>query len=212
MIIAVDGPAASGKGTLSKGLALHYNLPYLDTGLLYRGVGFTLLQEKPDELDYKKTAIKIANSIDLKNLDSDALGIPEVAMEAAKVAKIPEVREALKQFQVNFATQKGGAILDGRDIGTKICPNADVKLFIVAKPEIRANRRYLQLLAKGLEANEQEILGQIIARDKSDKENKAGNFYKASDAHLLDSTKLDIESSLREAIAIVDRVMAEKSE
>ncbi len=211
MIIAIDGPAASGKGTISKGIANHYNLPHLDTGLLYRAVGYAMLDKEKNE-DFEQVALDFALSLDKSNLDPNILGSLEVANAAAKVAKIEKVRLALRDYQTAFAKQQGGAILDGRDIGTKICPNADVKLFITAKPQVRARRRSLQLLAKGGDVSESDILSQIIARDESDRANKAGNFYKADDAHLLDTSKLDIEAALREAITIVDEVMATKSE
>jgi len=216
MIIAIDGPAASGKGTISKGLAKHYDLAHLDTGLLYRAVAFAM-GESINNDGFEAKAIKIAKSID-KNilnpdiLNLDILGTPQIASGAAKIAKIEQVRAALRQYQINFSKADNGAILDGRDIGTRICPNASVKLFITADASVRAKRRTLQLLGKGLAADESDILAQIIARDKSDTNNKAGNFYKASDAHLLDTTNLDIESSLRKAIAIVETVIANGSE
>jgi len=211
MIIAIDGPAASGKGTISKGLAKHYNLAHLDTGLLYRAVAFAL-GERINDSNFEAKAITIAKNFDKNILNPDILGTPQIASGAAKIAKIEQVRAALRQYQINFSKADNGAILDGRDIGTRICPNADVKLFITADASVRAKRRTLQLLGKGLAADESDILAQIIARDKSDTNNKAGNFYKASDAHLLDTTNLDIESSLRKAIAIVDTVIANGSE
>ncbi len=204
MIIAIDGPAASGKGTIAKGLAKHYALPHLDTGLLYRAVGYKMLNHLEDK-DFEVRAINIAKNLDKTNLDASQLGTPEIALAAAKIARIEGVREALRQYQIGFANQEGGAVLDGRDIGTRICPNADVKLFIIADAKTRARRRYLELLSKGLKANESEILQQIIERDKSDENNPAGNFYKSENTHLLDTTKLDIETSLRKAIAIVER-------
>ncbi|MCF6343601.1 MAG: (d)CMP kinase [Devosiaceae bacterium] len=207
MIIAIDGPAASGKGTIAKGLAKYYGLPHLDTGLLYRAIG-QAMQDQLDDKDFEQKAIKIAHNLDKSQLDAKKLGTPEIANAAAKVAKIEQVREALRQYQSDFAQQKGGAVLDGRDIGTRICPNADVKLFIIADAKTRANRRYLELLSKGLQADEGEILRQIIMRDESDRNNPSGNFYEAQDSHLLDSSKLDIETSLRKAIAIVDNKMA----
>ncbi len=210
MIIAVDGPAASGKGTISKGLAELYNLPHLDTGLLYRAVGYAMLDKLEDD-NFENLAIDTAKTINLKNLDAELLGTPEVAYAASKVAKIENVRSALRQFQIDFAKQKTGAILDGRDIGTKICPNADVKFYITATPQIRAKRRTLQLLEKGLDVKESDILAQIIARDESDKTNPAGNFYKSQNAHLLDSSLLDIEGALRKAKTIVDEVMARQA-
>ena len=208
MIIAIDGPAASGKGTIAKGLAKHYGLNHLDTGLLYRAVGKKILPFFEDK-DFAQKAIEIAKKLDKSQLDSSGLNVPEVAQAAAKIAQIKEVRKALRQYQRDFAKQKGGAVLDGRDIGTKICPDADVKLFITASAKTRAKRRSLELNSRGIEVDEAEILRQIIERDESDRNNKAGNFYKDENAHLLDSTKLDIEGALRKAIAIIDATMAD---
>lgn len=210
MIIAVDGPAASGKGTVSSGLARHYQLPNLDTGLLYRAVGLATI-DKLDDPALDRLATIAARDIDTNTLDPDALGRPEVAVAAAKVARIPDVRSALRQFQQGFARQDGGAILDGRDIGTRICPDADVKLFVTATPEVRATRRTNQLIGRGQAVQQSDILAQIIARDESDRENPAGAFYLADDAHLLDTTDLSIEAALRAAVAIVDKAMAGKT-
>ena len=209
MIVAVDGPAASGKGTIAKGIADHYGLNHLDTGLLYRAVGLAVLGYI-DAPDFEKTAINIAQNLGKDELDPAPLKAPEVALAAAKVARIDEVRIALRQFQRDFAARPPGAVLDGRDIGTRICPDADVKLFIIANPEVRAARRYKELLSKGLEANEADILRQIVERDESDRSNPAGNFYKSADAHLLDTSKLDIEAALHAVITIVDATMANR--
>lgn len=210
MIIAVDGPAASGKGTIAKGLAGHFELRHLDTGLLYRAVGLAV-GDQLDAPDLEALAVKAAREIDTDHLDPKILGAPEVALAAAKVARIEQVRVALREFQRNFAIQPGGTILDGRDIGTRICPDADVKLFVIASPKARADRRTAQLRARGNDIEEAEILAQIIARDESDKSNPAGAFYLADDAHLLDTTQLDIEATLRAAIAIVDKVKTGKA-
>jgi cytidylate kinase len=210
MIIAVDGPAASGKGTIAKGLAAHFGLAHLDTGLLYRAVGLALLNEL-DAPDFDAKAVKAAKAINTGKLDAERLGAADVALAAAKVARIEDVREALRQFQRDFARRKGGAILDGRDIGTRICPDADAKLFITATPEIRARRRTAQLQARGEPVSVAEMLRQIIARDESDTSNPAGAFYRAGDAHLLDTTQMDIEAALRAAIAIVEAAVTRKS-
>jgi cytidylate kinase len=135
------------------------------------------------------------------------LGTQEVAFAAAKVARIPKVRAALFQVQRDFATQTGGAVLDGRDMGSRICPEAEVKLFINAEPEIRAQRRAKQLNAQGIKVSHDEMLAQILARDESDRLNPAGAFYPATDAHLLDTDELDIEAALKAAIAVVDATM-----
>ena len=211
MIIAVDGPAASGKGTLAAGLARHYGLPYLDTGLLYRAVGrATAPYDGSDEFEAR--AIEAAQSLDASHLgDVEALTSAEVGVLASKVAVIAAVRRALYDFQRRFATQPGGAVLDGRDIGTKICPDADAKLFIVADSKARMERRARQLEARGQVVDRYALYHQIEERDARDMLNPNGGFYKADDAHLLDTTLLDIEAALRAAIAIVDGTMARKA-
>ncbi|HTN61528.1 MAG TPA: (d)CMP kinase [Devosia sp.] len=212
MIIAVDGPAASGKGTLASGLARHYRLPYLDTGLLYRAVGLAVAGHE-DEADFTERAIAAAKALDAGHLsDIAALTAAQTGVLASKVAVIAEVRHALFAYQRNFATQKGGAVLDGRDIGTVICPEAEVKLFIQADSKARMERRARQLEARGQSVDRYALYHQIEERDARDMANPNGGFYKADDAHLLDTTLLDIEAALRAAIAIVDGTMARKAE
>jgi cytidylate kinase len=212
MIIAVDGPAASGKGTLATGLARHYRLPHLDTGLLYRAVGL-VTAPAVDTPGFEATAIAAARALDATQLtDLDALTAAETGVLASKVAVIAEVREALFAFQRNFATRPGGAVLDGRDIGTKICPDADVKLFIQADSKARMERRARQLEARGVAVDRYALFHQIEERDARDLMNPHGGFYPAPDAHLLDTTLLGIEAALRAAIAIVDTVLALKAE
>ena len=212
MIIAVDGPAASGKGTLATGLAKHYGLPCLDTGLLYRAVGLAVA-DAVEGPQFEAAAIRAAEALDANALgDLEALTSAETGVLASKVAVIGEVRAALFDFQRNFALQPGGAVLDGRDIGTKICPDADVKLFIQADSKARMERRARQLEARGVEVDRYALFHQIEERDARDMLNPHGGFYKAEDAHLLDTTLLDIEAALRAAIAIVDRTMALKAE
>jgi CMP/dCMP kinase len=210
MIIAVDGPAASGKGTLAAGLARHYGLPHLDTGLLYRAVGLAVAG-----LDgtgqFEAAAIAAARSVDPSALDAEALSTGEAGQLASKVAVIGEVRSALFDFQRAFATRPGGAVLDGRDIGTNIAPDAEVKLFIKADSKARMERRARQFELKGLPVDRYALYHQIEQRDARDMANPNGGFYPAGDAHLLDTTLLDIEAALRAAVAIVDGVMAEKS-
>lgn len=210
MIIAVDGPAASGKGTLAAGLARHYGLPHLDTGLLYRAVGLAVAG-----LDgtgqFEAAATAAARSVDPSVLDAEALSTGEAGQLASKVAVIGEVRAALFDFQRAFATQPGGAVLDGRDIGTNIAPDAEVKLFIKADSKARMERRARQFELKGLPVDRYALYHQIEQRDARDMANPNGGFYPAADAHLLDTTLLDIEAALRAAVAIVDGVMAEKS-
>lgn len=210
MIIAVDGPAASGKGTLAAGLARHYRLPHLNTGLLYRAVGLAVAAEdgKPG---FEAAAIAAARSVDTSALDPELLSTAEAGQLASKVAVIGAVRVALFDFQRAFATQLGGAVLDGRDIGTRIAPDAEIKLFIKADSKARMERRARQFELKGLPVDRYALYHQIEQRDARDMANPNGGFYPAADAHLLDTTLLDIEAALRAAVAIVDGVMAEKS-
>lgn len=210
MIIAVDGPAASGKGTLAAGLARHYGLPHLDTGLLYRAVG-RAVAEHDGSPGFEAAAIAAARAIDTTALDAELLSTGEAGQLASKVAVIGEVRAALFDFQRAFATQVGGAVLDGRDIGTKIAPDADVKLFIKADSKARMERRARQFEMKGIPVDRYALYHQIEQRDARDMANPNGGFYPAADAHLLDTTLLDIEAALRAAVAIVDGVMVEKS-
>ena len=210
MIIAVDGPAASGKGTLAAGLARDYGLPHLDTGLLYRAVG-RAVAEHDGTPGFEPAAIAAARAIDTTALDAELLSTGEAGQLASKVAVIGEVRAALFDFQRAFATQVGGAVLDGRDIGTKIAPDADVKLFIKADSKARMERRARQFEMKGIPVDRYALYHQIEQRDARDMANPNGGFYPAADAHLLDTTLLDIEAALRAAVAIVDGVMVEKS-
>lgn len=211
MIIAVDGPAASGKGTLAVGLARHYGLPHLDTGLLYRAVG-RAAEAFEDTPQFEARAIEAARNLDAGHLnDIESLTSAKAGTLASKVAVIAEVRQALFDFQRNFATQPGGAVLDGRDIGTKICPDADVKLFIQADSKARMERRARQFEAKGIEVDRYALYHQIEERDARDRANPNGGFYPAKDAHLLDTTRLDIEAALRAAVAIVDGAIARKA-
>ena len=211
MIIAVDGPAASGKGTLAEGLARHYGLPHLDTGLLYRAVGLAVAPLE-DQEGFEQAAIAAARALDAGQLrDLEELTTARAGVLASKVAVIGPVREALFAYQRRFALQPGGALLDGRDIGTKICPEADVKLFIQADSKARMERRARQLEKRGQVVDRYRLFHQIEERDRRDMANPHGGFYKADDAHLLDTTLLDIEAALRAAIAIVDRTMALKA-
>jgi len=210
MIIAVDGPAASGKGTLASGLARHYNLPYLDTGLLYRAVGRAVEAFENHE-DFEQRAIAAAQTLDGNDIEPEYLQSARIGGLASKVAVIGAVRNALFDYQREFATQPGGAVLDGRDIGTKIAPEAEVKLFIQADSKARMERRARQFEARGQVVDRYALYHQIEERDARDMLNPNGSFYKADDAHLLDTTLLDIEAALRAAIAIVDGTMALKA-
>ena len=204
MIIAIDGPAASGKGTLSKKLAAHYRLRHLDTGLLYRAVAKALL-DAGHKADDRPRAIAAAKAIDPTSFDETALKRYEVGEAASVVSAIPEVRAALFDFQREFAAAPPGAVLDGRDIGTVICPNAEVKIFVTATPEVRAYRRTLELRGRGEKADEAAVLADIKARDERDRSRAAAPLVQAPDAHLLDTSALDIEGSFRAALALVEQ-------
>jgi cytidylate kinase len=211
VIIAVDGPAASGKGTLAAGLARHYRLPHLDTGLLYRAVGLAV-RDRTEGPEFEVEAVAAARALDAAHLrDLEKLQSAEAGNLASKVAVIAGVRQALFDFQRKFATQADGAVLDGRDIGTKIAPDADVKLFIEADSKARMERRARQFELRRQPVDRYALYHQIEERDARDRANPNGGFYPAPDAHLLDTTQLDIDAALRAAVAIVDGAMAEKA-
>jgi CMP/dCMP kinase len=205
MIIAIDGPAASGKGTIARHLAQAYGLPHLDTGLLYRAVAKAVLDagHSPDDA---VQAVAAAAALDPKTFDETALKTQKITEAASVVAAIPQVREALMNYQRAFATQPSGAVLDGRDIGTVIAPDADVKLFIVASPQVRARRRVLESRARGEHVKEQEILADLQRRDERDSRRTAAPLIQAPDAHLLDTTHLGIDAAFRAAVDIVEAV------
>ena len=202
MIIAVDGPAASGKGTIAKALARHYNLPHLDTGLLYRAVARTVLRL---ELDPTKEADAVAAcDFDELTLADPNLRDDHVGQVASVVSAHPLVRAALLQRQKRFAHQAAGAVLDGRDIGTVIAPDADAKLFVRATPTIRAQRRHAELKSRGDTTSFDKVLADIRARDKRDSNRAAAPLIAAKDAALLDTSFLSIEGSVKRAIALVE--------
>jgi cytidylate kinase len=207
MIIAIDGPAASGKGTLARRLAQHYGYRHLDTGVIYRAVAHALLQKGVDLQD-ERLAVKAAMELDPEALGNPALKSHDVGSAASVVSAIPAVREVLLDFQRQFAASPPGAVLDGRDIGTVICPNAEVKIFVVADPRVRAHRRALEAKARGEEADEAKILENIIQRDERDQNRASAPLKQAEDAYLLDNTNLDIEAGVRAAIDIVEAVRA----
>ena len=207
-VIAIDGTFASGKGTLGKRLADHYGLPYLDTGKLYRAVGHAVMTAGNDPSDEAKAALA-AKALDVEILSDPVLKSGNVAVAASKVAVHPEVRTALFQFQRDFA--KSGAVLDGRDIGTVICPDADVKLYIDAAPEERARRRHLRLTGYGEDISLETVLAQLIERDTRDKTRKEAPLKPADDAHLIDTTHLGIEAVFDLAVEIIDGLLAIKA-
>ena len=206
MIIAIDGPAASGKGTLARRLAAHYNISHLDTGLLYRATARSLMEEdKP--LDDEVAAVAAARGLGLTDFDEDALRGREMGEAASIVAAIPAVRAALNDVQRMFAARPGGAILDGRDIGTVICPQADVKIFVIASPEARATRRALELRKRGENVDYPAILEDIRKRDARDSERSTAPLKAAADAHVLDTTGLSVEAAFAAALHIVEQAL-----
>ena len=205
--IAIDGPAASGKGTLARRLADYYHLQHLDTGLTYRAVASMMLQ-KSWPLDDAAHAIAAAELVDLRDLDRELLSAHAVADAASRVAVIPDVRRILVDKQRAFAAKPGGAVLDGRDIGTVVCPDAPVKLYVIATPEIRAERRLRDIQARGGTASLEEILADIVKRDERDSERADSPLRPAIDAHLLDTTSMSIEAAFRTARTFVDHAIA----
>jgi cytidylate kinase len=203
MIIAIDGPAASGKGTLGKRLAAHYGLRHLDTGLIYRAVAKAML-DVGHALDDTARATAAAKTLDPSSFD-EALKAQRIGEAASIVSAIPEVRAALLSFQREFAAKRPGAVLDGRDIGTVICPDADVKIYVTAAPEIRARRRAAELKAAGARVDEAAVLADILKRDARDTNRAVAPLKPAPDAVVLDTTDLDIEAAVRAAIAIVEK-------
>lgn len=203
MIIAIDGPAASGKGTIGKRLAAHYGLRHLDTGLIYRAVAKALLDagRRPDDV---AAAVAAAKALDPARFDEMALKSQAVGEAASIVSAIPELRAELVAFQRDFVAKPPGAVLDGRDIGTVICPDADVKIFVTASPEVRARRRALEFQSLGKPTDEATVLADIRARDARDMGRSAAPLRQAPDAHLLDTTNMDISTAIRAAIDIVE--------
>jgi cytidylate kinase len=207
MIIAIDGPAGSGKGTLGKKLAAHYGLRHLDTGLIYRAVAKALIDAGRAPSDVA-AAVAAAQALDPARFDEKALKSHRVGEAASVVSAIPEVRAALLAFQRDFAAQPPGAVLDGRDIGTVICPDADVKIFVTATPEVRARRRALEYRAAGQAIEEAAVLADIRKRDERDANRSAAPLKQTPDAHLLDTTNMDISTVIRAAIDIVEATRA----
>lgn len=202
--ITVDGPAASGKGTIAEAVARHYAYPYLDTGLLYRAVGVKLLRAGGD-LDDAGAAAGIAAVIDAGELKDPEFRRRAASEAASRVAAHAPVRQALLELQQAFAAQEPGAVLDGRDIGTVIAPHAPAKLFVTATPEVRAERRWKQLKGQGEDVPLADVLADIRLRDERDSSRAAAPLVMAKDAHLLDTTEMTIDVAIREALGLVEQ-------
>ncbi len=203
MIVAIDGPAASGKGTIARRLAARYGLPHLDTGLLYRATAASLLQADKALSDVE-AAVAAARGLGLTEFDEALLRGAHMGEAASVVAAMPEVRAALIKAQRDFAARPSGAVLDGRDIGTVVCPGADVKIFVTASAAARAQRRALELMRRGEKIDYAAVLADIARRDARDAERADAPMRAAADAVTLDTTRLDIESSFARAVEIVE--------
>ena len=201
-LIAVDGPAASGKGTIARALAVHFHLPHMDTGMLYRAVALNLWRWGGDP----SSEFEALRACDVAAIDPDDLELRSepVSSIASRVSAYPSIRAALLDRQRQFAQQPGGAVLDGRDIGTIVAPDADAKLFVTASPEVRAQRRVRELLERGLPAHYDDVLTDIRARDERDSNRAAAPLRQADDADLLDTTALDVEAAIAAAIRLVE--------
>lgn len=200
--VAIDGPAAAGKGTISKAVAAHFGLAHLDTGLLYRAVGAKVLAGGDP--------VAVARALDPVDLERDELRTSAVAQAASEVAVIPDVRAALVDFQRAFACRAGGAVLDGRDIGTVICPDADAKLFITASPECRAARRHKELTENGVETSLETVLADVRARDSRDSDRATAPLVAAADAVRIDTSDLTIDAAVAQAVAVVSAARQRK--
>jgi cytidylate kinase len=204
MIIAIDGPAASGKGTLAKRIAGHYGLAHLDTGLLYRAVARDVMA-RDGSLEDEALAARVARTLDTASLDDPGLRLAEVGDAASIVARLPNVRAALLELQRDFARQEPGAVLDGRDIGTVVCPDANAKLFITAAVEVRAERRFAEQRARGEPVTLAGVLEVIRRRDERDAARADAPMKAADDALLLDTTDLSIEAAFEAAVGLIER-------
>lgn len=202
-VVAIDGPAAAGKGTVSKAVAEHFGFAHLDTGLLYRVVGRVALENVGPSLD-EAEVVSLLTKVTEADLKRDDLRTAAVAQAASKVAVIPEVRSALIDFQRKFAARAGGAVLDGRDIGTVICPDADVKLFVTAVAEVRAQRRYEELLGRGEKTAYETVLENVKARDARDSERAVAPLVAAEDAITIDTSEMSIKTAISVAIAAIN--------
>lgn len=208
-VIAIDGPAAAGKGTLSRRIADQYGFQHLDTGLTYRATAKALL-DAALPLDDEAIAEKAAHEVELGGLDRDLLSAHAIGEAASKIAVMPSVRRALVEAQRTFAHRKPGTVLDGRDIGTVVCPDAVVKLYVTASPEVRARRRYDEIIAKGEAAEYDAIYDDVRKRDERDMGRADSPLKPAGDAHLLDTSEMSIEAAFQAAQAIIDAALKQK--
>ena len=209
MIIAIDGPAASGKGTLAMRIAAHFGLAFLDTGLLYRAVARDV-KRNGSALEDERAATQAAHQLDAATLDDPALRGVGAGEAASIVARIPQVRTALLEFQRAFARTPPGAVLDGRDIGTVVCPDADVKIFVTASPEVRAQRRHLERLGRAESVTYEAVLADIRRRDERDASREAAPMRPAADAVLLDTSNLDIEAAFDTAVGVITKKVGQR--
>ncbi len=203
MIIAIDGPAASGKGTLAKRLAEHFALAYLDTGSLYRALAHQVLCRGGDPADLD-VALEVARTMDMSAQDESSLRTAEVGAAASVVAAMPAVRQEMLKFQRHFAATPGGAVLDGRDIGTVVCPDADIKLYVFASPQVRAQRRFDELRATDPQITFGAVMADLQERDSRDRNREASPMKPADTALLLDTSDLDIEATFKRAVHLVE--------
>ena len=209
-VIAVDGPAASGKGTIARALAAHFGLPHMDTGLLYRAVALNLWRWGGDPAS-EFEALRAADMLSIDPADDELRSEP-VSRIASSISAYPSVRAALLKRQQDFAGQPGGAVLDGRDIGTVIAPGADVKLFVTASPEVRAQRRVRELLERGMPGHYEDVLADIRARDARDASRPIAPLKPAPDATILDTSDLDRDAAVAEAIRLVGDRLAKSNQ
>ena len=212
LTIAVDGPAASGKGTIARRLAAHFELAHLDTGMLYRTVAMGMVKSDKDLSD-EAAAADVARNLSQYTVSEEELRSEDAGKKASIVAAYSDVRAALKEYQQEFAKNpphnKAGSVIDGRDIGTVICPNADAKLFVTASLEARVDRRFIENQRRGQRVIRADVEADLAARDERDANRAVSPLLQAEDAHLLDTTKLDIEAAVAKAIALIDACMAQ---
>ena len=207
IVIAIDGPAAAGKGTLSRRIADEYGFHHLDTGLTYRATARALL-DAGLPLDDEVVAEKMARAVELSGLDRDILSRHEIGEAASKIAVMTPVRKALVEAQRAFSKRAPGTVLDGRDIGTVVCPDALVKLYVTASPEVRAKRRYDEIIARGMAADYAAIFEDVKARDARDMGRADSPLKPAADAHLLDTSEMSIEAAFQAAKSIIDAALS----